>query len=197
MTDRTSLRSDVFTIPNIISFIRLLLVPVFLWLLLIEDRVAAAGWLLGFIGATDWVDGYLARRLGQVSEVGKLLDPIADRLAVVAAVVGGLIAGVLAPWFAWALIVREALIAIGAILLGSKVGKGLAVRPLGKLATLMLYAAIAWLFIGIGTPWRWLEITAWVVGIPGLILYYVVGFQYFADARRLLRQQKAGAAHPG
>ena len=68
---------------------------------------------LGVIGATDWVDGYLARRLDQVSELGKLLDPVADRLAVASAVVGGLIAGVLPPWFAWALIVREALIAAG------------------------------------------------------------------------------------
>ena len=59
---------------------RLLLVPVFLWLLHI-DEIASAGWLLAFIGATDWVDGFLARRLGQESELGRKLDPIADRLA--------------------------------------------------------------------------------------------------------------------
>jgi cardiolipin synthase len=189
--------SAILTIPNIISFVRLLLIPVFLWLLLGADEVAAAGWLLGVIGATDWVDGYLARRLGQVTELGKLLDPVADRLAVVSALIGGLIAGVLPAWFAGALLVREALIAAGALYLGAAVGSKLAVRSLGKLATLMLYAAIAWLFIGIGTPWPWLETLAWIVGIPGLILYYVVGVQYFIDARRFIADSAAGASAPG
>ncbi|HSF85626.1 MAG TPA: CDP-alcohol phosphatidyltransferase family protein [Acidimicrobiia bacterium] len=184
--------SAILTLPNVVSFVRLLMIPLFLWLLLVRDEVAGAGWLLGIIGATDWVDGYLARRLDQVSEVGKFLDPLADRLAVAAALVGGLIAGVLEPWFAWALIVREGMIAVGALFLGARLGAKLAVRDLGKLATLMLYAAIAWLFIGIGTPWPWLETIAWIVAIPGLILYYVVGAQYFMDARALLAEEKAG-----
>jgi cardiolipin synthase len=186
MTSPPQATTAIFTLPNIISFVRLLLVPLFLWLLLGRDQVAAAGWLLGIIGSTDWIDGYLARRLGQVSELGKLLDPVADRLAVAAAVIGGLIAGVLPPWFAWALIVREALIAGGAAFVGIRAGSKLAVRELGKLATLMLYAAIAWLFIGIGTPVGWLETLAWIVGIPGLVLYWIVGFQYLGDARRIL-----------
>lgn len=200
MTDRdrssgAAAGSAIVTLPNLVSFVRLLMIPLFLWLLLVEDQVAGAGWLLGVIGSTDWVDGYLARRLGQVSEVGKFLDPLADRAAVGAALVGGLIAGVLEPWFAWALIVREALIAAGALVIGIKVGSKLAVRDLGKLATLMLYAAIAWLFIGIGTPLRWLEVVAWVVAVPGLVIYYIVGFQYFNDARKLLRapSRRSGA----
>ena len=188
--------SAIVTIPNIVSFIRLLMIPVFLWLLLGVDEVATAGWLLGVIGATDWIDGYLARRLGQVSEVGKLLDPLADRLAVVSALVGGLIAGVLPVWFAWAILVREALIAVGALYIGATVGGKLAVRRLGKLATLLLYAAIAWLFIGMGTPWPWLETLAWVVGVPGLILYYVVGVQYFVDARRIIADSPADRSRP-
>ena len=194
MTQPERASSAILTLPNVISFVRLLMVPLFLWLLLVEDAVAAAGWLLGVIGSTDWIDGYLARRLGQVSELGKLLDPVADRLAVVAALIGGLIAGVLPPWFAWALIVREALISVGALVLGARVGRKLAVRDLGKLATLMLYASIAWLFIGIGTPVRWLEVVAWIVGIPGLVLYWVVGVQYFFDARRVLAEGPMEAA---
>ena len=181
----------MFTIPNLISFIRLLLVPVFLWLLFGRDDVAAAGWLLGIIGSTDWVDGFLARKLGQVSKVGEFLDPLADRLAVAAAVVGGLIAGVLPAWFAWALIVREALIAFGALLVGVKAGAKLQVRPLGKLATLLLYVAIAAWFVGVGTDTAWLETAARVTGLPGLILYYVVGFQYAGDARRLIAEAAA------
>jgi len=176
----------VFTIPNLISFLRLLLVPVFLWLVFGRDDIAAAGWLLGIIGSTDWIDGYLARRLNQVSKVGEFLDPMADRLAVIAAVIGGLVADVLAPWFAWAIIVREVLIAVGALVIGARAGAKLTVRRMGKLATLMLYAAIAWLYIGVGADVEWLRWLAWAVGVPGLILYWVVGFQYYSDAKQVL-----------
>lgn len=183
----------IFTLPNIISFVRILLVFVFAWLVLVADEIAAAGWLLAVIGATDWVDGYLARRMNQVTELGKLLDPVADRLAVATAVIAGLIAGVLPAWFAWALIIREALIAIGALFVGVRVGAKLPVRDLGKLATLLLYASVAWFYIGVGTPFFPLEVAAWIVGIPGLILYYVVGVQYFMDARQLLRASQGAS----
>lgn len=181
----------MLTVPNLISVVRLLLVPLFLWLLHI-DEIAAAGWLLAFIGATDWVDGYIARRFNQVSEVGKFLDPLADRLAVLAAVVGGLIYDVLPAWFAVALIVREILIGIGALVVGLKVGTKLEVRWLGKLATLMLYAAIAWWYLGVGYEADWLIWAARIVGLPGLVLYYVVGAQYLGDALKLLRNETNG-----
>jgi cardiolipin synthase len=177
---------NVWTVPNLISFVRLLLVPVFLWLLFPQDDPAAAGWLLGFIGATDWVDGYLARRLGQVSVVGEFLDPLADRLAVASAVIGGLVAGVLPVVFAIPLIVREAAVAIGALVIGLRARTKLTVRRIGKLATLMLYFAIAWFFVGEGTPFAPLVVAAWVVGVPGLILYYVAAVQYLGDARRVV-----------
>ena len=177
---------NVWTIPNLISFIRLLLVPVFLWLLFGKDDAAAAGWLLGVIGGTDWVDGYLARKLDQVSVVGEFLDPLADRLAVGAAVIGGLVAGVLPPVFAIPLIAREGAMAIGALVVGVKAGTKLQVRWLGKLATLLLYYAIAAFFVGEGTPFDPLVWSAWVVGVPGLVIYYVVAVQYFGDARRIV-----------
>ena len=75
------------TIPNAISVVRLLLIPLFVWLVTIEE-IGWAGVLLGVIGGTDWIDGYLARKLDQVSEVGKFLDPLADRIAVAVAVIG-------------------------------------------------------------------------------------------------------------
>jgi cardiolipin synthase len=178
--------NGVFTIPNLVSVARLALIPLFLWLLFGRDNAAAAGWLLAFIAATDWVDGYLARRLDQVSELGKLLDPVADRLAVVVAVVAGWIEGILPWWFCTALLVREGLIAVGALVIGLRAGAKLAVRPLGKLSTLLLYTAIAWLYIGKGSPLDPLVWAAWSVGVPGLVLYWIVGFQYFADARRVV-----------
>ncbi|MFQ5554074.1 MAG: CDP-alcohol phosphatidyltransferase family protein [Acidimicrobiia bacterium] len=181
------------TIPNLISLVRLLLVPLFLWLLLgSPDNAAAAGWLLALIGSTDWVDGYLARRLDQVTELGKLLDPLADRLAVAAAVIGGLISGDLPRWFAIAIIARETVIGVGALVLLARGGAKLEVRRLGKLATLLLYASVAWFFIGEGTPFDPLVWAAYAVGIPGLVAYYVVGVQYLGDARRLTASRRTG-----
>jgi cardiolipin synthase len=181
----------VLTIPNLISVIRLGLVPVFLWLLLGRDNPFAAGWLFGFIAATDWVDGYLARRLDQVSEVGKFLDPLADRVAVVAALVGGLISGYLPAWFAWAVVAREVLIGGGAIIVGFLGHTKLEVRQMGKLATFLVYSSLAWFLVG--TEWDWVRAAAWIVGLPGLILYYAVGFQYFSDALAAIRRSRASA----
>jgi cardiolipin synthase len=182
----------VLTIPNLISLLRLALIPVFVWLLFGKDNPFAAGWLLAVIGSTDWIDGYLARRLDQVSEVGKFLDPLADRLAVVTAVVGGLITGDLPFWFAWALIIREVLIGIGAIVVALKGHTKLDVRNLGKLATLLLYSAVAGFFIG--AEWEWTRVLAWIAGVPGLVLYYIVGFQYAGDAVKAIRAGQAEKA---
>lgn len=176
----------MLTIPNLISAFRLALIPLFLWLLVGADEPVWAGILLGVIGSTDWVDGYLARRLDQVSEIGKILDPLADRIAVATAVVAGLATGYLPGWFAWPLIVREVVIGIGAIVVAAKGHTSLAVRDLGKLATLLLYFAVAWFFIGAG--WEPGLVIAWVAGIPGLVLYYVVAVQYAGDAAAALRR---------
>jgi cardiolipin synthase (CMP-forming) len=171
----------VLTIPNLVSAVRLALVPVFLWLLFGPHSYLAAGLLLGGIGATDWVDGFLARRLNQVSEVGKVLDPVADRLAVVAAVVGGWVAAVL-PWpFALALVVRESVIALGAVVAAWRWHVRIDVRFLGKVATFGLYSAIASFFVYAGGEHRFFFWWGWIVGGIGLVLYYAVGVQYFVD----------------
>ena len=80
--------AELWNVPNGVSLVRLALIPVFVWLLVIGEY-GWAGILLAVIGATDWIDGYLARRLNQVTEIGKFLDPLADRLAVAVAVIGG------------------------------------------------------------------------------------------------------------
>lgn len=170
----------MLTIPNLISLIRLCLIPVFVWLLVGRENPQGAGWLLALIGGTDWVDGYLARRLDQVSEVGKILDPLADRIAVATALIAGLITGDLPAWFAWALIIREVLVGVGAIVVALKGHTSLAVRKMGKLATLLLYMSIAWFLIG--ADWVPGQVIAWATGVPGLVLYYVVAFQYAGDA---------------
>lgn len=177
----------MFTIPNLISLIRLGLIPVFLWLLFGKDDPAGAGTLFFFIAWSDWVDGYLARRLNQVSELGKILDPLADRIAVFVAVVFGWVAGVLPPWFAAALIVRETLVGLAAIaVLVRGAERTVDVRYIGKLATFMVYSAVTWFYWAKGWEWRWLEVLALVVGTIGLAIYYYVLMDYAGDVRAKL-----------
>ena len=98
---------------------------------------------------------------------------------------------ILPAWFAWAIIVREGVIGLGALVIGLRAGTKLAVRRLGKISTALLYASVAWFFVGEGSsvdPLIWL---AWALGIPGLILYYIVGVQYFGDALRVVQNADA------
>jgi cardiolipin synthase len=178
----------VLTIPNLVSAVRLALIPLFLWLLFGDDNPLAAGLLLGGIGGTDWVDGYLARRLNQVSELGKVLDPVADRLAITAAVIGGWVAGVL-PWpLALALVVRESVIAVGALVAAWRWQARVEVRYLGKVATFALYSAIGSFYVYAGFDHAFFFWWGWAVGVAGLVLYYAVGFQYFADVMAARRR---------
>lgn len=185
----------IVTIPNLISAVRIGLVPVFLWLLLGRDDPLAAGLLIGGIGATDWIDGYLARRLGQVSPLGKILDPAADRLAVVAGVAGSWAAGYVPPWFAAALLGREAVVLIGTVWMALRRVPPIPVRRLGKIATFAVYFSIPSFLVHAGGAHDFFEWFAYAVGIPGLLLYWVVGFQYAVDARRLLAPSGVSSPH--
>lgn len=184
----------VLTVPNLVSFARLLGVGVFWWLIL-HDRIAAAAWFVFIIGWTDWVDGYLARRLNQVSQLGKALDPLADRLMIVSAIVGGLIVGVVPGWIGIPLIAREVMMALVTGLLVLRGHGVLKVRYLGKLATFVLYGAIpAFYLAAVGfLPWL-MEPIGWVTGIIGMVLYWYVAFQYIGDAGKTLRHVES--SHP-
>lgn len=183
----TAVSKRILTIPNLVSFIRLLGIPFFWWLLLAEDNVAAAAWLVFAIGWTDWIDGYLARRLNQVSELGKILDPVADRLLIASAVIGGLIVGVLPAWFGWGLIAREILVGIVALNLALRGGGTIEVRWLGKAATFALYGAIPAFYLTEAGFLEWLmRSAAWALGVIGLILYWYVALLYIGDSRAKL-----------
>jgi cardiolipin synthase len=178
----------IFTIPNLISALRIAAVPLFLWLLLGPDRPAAAGWMLVAIGSTDWIDGYLARKLDQVSELGKMLDPVADRFAIVAAVVGGWIAGVLPWWVALLLLVRETGVGLMALYLAWRSRARIDVRYLGKMATWAVYGGVASFYIYAGSGWQFFRWWAWIYILPGLVLYYAVAGQYLGDVREALAE---------
>jgi cardiolipin synthase len=178
----------MLTVPNLVSGLRVLAVPYFWYVLLGQDRVGLAAALIFVIGSTDWIDGYLARRLNQISEFGKFLDPLADRLMIASALVAGLLAGVLPGVIGWPLLAREVLVGIGTLAL---VGRGLGtleVRWLGKAATFALYGAIPSFYLISANIMPWLfGPPAWIAGGVGLILYWYVGWQYIGDIWRKLR----------
>jgi cardiolipin synthase (CMP-forming) len=174
----------ILTVPNLVTFVRLVGVGVFWWMLLGEENVVAAAWLIFAIGWTDWIDGYLARRLNQVSRLGKALDPVADRLMIASAVIGGSIADVVPLAIAGPLIAREVVMAIVAGVLVLRGGGVLDVRPLGKWATFILYGSIPSFYLAAaGVLPTLMEPVAWVTGIIGLGLYWYVLGQYVVDAR--------------
>ena len=179
-----------FTIPNLISLIRLAGIGVFWWLLFGRDDPVAAGILILVIGWTDWLDGALARKLNQVSEIGKFLDPLADRLAIAAALLGGMIAEVIPLSLGVALIVRETAVGLGALVLGVRLKEKLDVRYLGKVATFILYGAIPSFYLAAGgVAGDVFSYLGWGFGVIGLILYYWVAFQYTIDIRTKLRHR--------
>jgi len=177
----------LWTIPNAFTLARLLCLPVFLYVLFGLENRAAAAWMLGAIGATDWVDGYLARRLGQVSEFGKVFDPTVDRLLFIVAITAIIIDGSIPLWFAVAVLARELLVglmmAVATLLYHMP---RIDVTYWGKLATFLLMFAVPGFLMGNSEMpgAAGFEAVAWLVGIPGLILSYWTGIAYIPQVRR-------------
>jgi cardiolipin synthase (CMP-forming) len=176
----------ILTIPNLFTLLRLACLPLFLYLLLGLDNRAAAAWLLGGLGATDWVDGYLARRLGQVSEFGKVFDPTVDRLLFIVALFGIIIDGAAPLWFCWAIVIRE--VFVGAMMAVATIVFHMPrfdVSWLGKLATFLLMFAVPGFLLGASDfPGNaGFQAAAWIVGIPGLVLSWVTAVAYVPRVR--------------
>ena len=183
----------MLTVPNVITLVRLAMVPVFLWLLFGADDWLSAGLLLGALGATDWVDGYIARRYNQVSELGKMLDPIADRVLFIVCVGGIIIAGAAPLWFSVLVVAREVVVGAVTAILTLRGMKRIDVQWVGKAATLALMFAFPF-FLGGYANVRgsdlWMVI-GWGFGIPGLILSYYAAFTYIPIWRKAYAESKA------
>jgi cardiolipin synthase len=191
--------SRVLTIPNVITIVRLACLPVFLWLLFAqEDRVAAA-LLLGALGATDFVDGYIARHFHQVSDLGKVLDPTADRLLFIVGVGGIMIDGAAPLWFSLLVLVREVAVGGAMVVLTALGMKRVDVSWWGKAGTLALMVSFPAFLLseaGISTE-DLFRVIAWGFGIPGLLLSYYAAFTYIPVMRRNLalgRAERAASA---
>jgi cardiolipin synthase (CMP-forming) len=189
-------RSRIWTIPNLISLGRLLCVPVFLWMLWKPDparRGAAA--LLAVLGATDWVDGWIARRYDQGSELGKILDPTADRVLLVAAAIAllgeGLPTGV--NVILWIVLAREVLIAVATITLALAGARRIDVVWAGKAGTLAIMFALPMFLIADAAQSvnGLFTFMGWGFAIGGIVLGYFAAAKYVPAAREALREGRS------
>lgn len=177
-----SLKS-LLTVPNAITVVRLGLLPFYVGLLA-DGRVVAASFFLGTLGFTDWVDGYVARRFNQVSEFGKIIDPVADRVVFFVGIGAAMYFGYFPWWFGAVILVREISIAVVMVVATMLGMERFAVTRLGKWATFALLCAVPWITIGsAGGVWVAAEIAGWTVGIPGIVASYVAFFRYLPTVR--------------
>lgn len=187
MTEQGAVSDRVLTVPNVISLVRLVLVPVFAVLIAVGND----GWalvVLAVSGASDWLDGVLARRLGQVSKLGQMLDPAADRLFILVTLIG-LAWRDLVPWWLVAVLVARDVMLLGLFAVVARHGYGpLPVHLAGKAGTFALLYAFPLLLLAewrapIGTV---SYVLGWAFAWWGLALYWFAGMLYVVQARRLL-----------
>ena len=182
----------MLTVPNLLSFARLALVPLFL-ILLVRGEDAWALLVLAFSSLTDYLDGFIARRFNQMSRLGQLLDPAADRLYIFAALIG-LAWREVVPWWLVAVIVgRDVfLLVIGVVLANHGFGP-LPVHLLGKVATFCLFYALPMIMLGQAFPavaW-WSQPVGWAFGLWGAYLYWWAGVIYAIESVRVIRSERA------
>jgi cardiolipin synthase len=156
-----------------------------------EERTAALV-LLAVLGATDWVDGWIARRYDQGSDLGKVLDPTADRILLLTAVLALTIDGAVPTWFGVAVLAREAVISIATLALAIAGARRIDVQWAGKAGTFALmfaFPGFLWISnLGPGTQRDVLEVLTWILAIGGLVLSYYAAITYVPAARRALRE---------
>jgi cardiolipin synthase (CMP-forming) len=168
---------------------------VFLWLLLAEDKPLEAGILFAVLGATDWVDGYIARHFDQGSEIGKILDPVSDRVMLIAGALALIISGDVPVWVGVVVLAREAALSVVTLILAAAGARRIDVQWVGKAGTLALMFALP-LFVLVaalddGVARDIIEVITWLFTIGGLILSYYAAALYIPMARQALREGRA------
>jgi cardiolipin synthase len=181
----------VLTIPNALSAARLAGVPVFLWLVLGPRTATADYWAVALLivaGATDWLDGKIARAFNQGSRLGQVLDPAADRLYIAATIVALAVRAIIPWWLVAVLAVRELVVGGALAVLKRRVGFGtLQVSLVGKAATLCLLYAFPLLFLGDHPGWggTLARVIGWAFAIWGTVLYWWAAMLYLVQVRSL------------
>ena len=195
---KPQIHSDVvFTLPNLLTVVRFLGVPLFIWLVLAKQEYGIAALVLVVMGSTDWVDGYIARRFNQLSNLGRIMDPIADRLSLIAVAVTLVIAGVVEWWYLTALLLPD-LVLLSLSLFYFHSHPDLPVSRIGKVRTALLLAGTPLLVLsklsvpGTGAYF----VAAWVFLGLGLAGHWIAAYNYFWAIIRKGRALRAGTG-PG
>lgn len=185
------LSQELKSIPNMLSILRLLLVPVFLWLLIV-DQFLIAFLVLMFASFTDWLDGFIARKFNQITSLGKVLDPSADRLFILATLIGLTVNEIIPAWLAVVIVARDILLLVGYPISASHGYGPLPVHFLGKAATFALLYALPLLLLADVWPSAEAVILplAWGFAYWGIGLYWVAGFVYLAQLRQLISLER-------
>jgi cardiolipin synthase (CMP-forming) len=187
-TERAPASSAILTVPNLLSFARIAAIPVLVWLAASPGTRLVAVALFAVLAATDWIDGLIARRTGQESDLGRILDPVADRLAIAAGLIAFAVVGLIPFWAALLILLRDLVVLLGAAALLLGRGVRVDVRPIGKMATFSLMAAIAWIAWGnAGGPLgEVLLVGGWLAYVVGIVEYYLAAGLYAIDVRDAL-----------
>jgi CDP-diacylglycerol--glycerol-3-phosphate 3-phosphatidyltransferase len=198
VANREDLPDRVWTWPNALSALRLLGVPLFLWLLLGPEADGWAVAILMFSGFTDWLDGKLARWLDQSSRLGALLDPAADRLYIVSTLVALALREIIPVWIVALLVGREVVLAAALLVLRRYGYPPLQVHYLGKAATLLLLYAFPGLLLADGDGWlaELCEPVAWALTIWGTALYVLAGVLYLIQVAGIVRAERTARTAP-
>jgi cardiolipin synthase len=178
----------VWTLPNILSLLRLTGVPVMVWLILVPESDLLAVLVLAAAGFTDWLDGHLARAWHQTSRVGQMLDPIADRLYIMAVVLCLAIRELVPWWLVVALVARDVMIALLVPALRTRGFSSLPVHFLGKAATFNLLYAFPLILLGAenGMDLALARVLGWAFALWGVGLYWWAGILYLVQTLQLL-----------
>jgi len=192
----TTVSSRIVTIPNVLSLVRLLLIPVFL-VLLVTGRFGWALVLIAVSSITDFVDGYVARHFNQISRLGQLLDPAADRLFILSTLLGLGWVGLLPWWFVATIIARDVLLlGLGVVLANHGYGP-LPTHHLGKMGTFAILFAMPVLLLAAAFPeTAWVALPlGWAAAIWGVFLYWWAGVAYGLQAARLIRETRGASGN--
>ncbi|HXD60747.1 MAG TPA: CDP-alcohol phosphatidyltransferase family protein [Lacisediminihabitans sp.] len=192
---RGEVSSRIFTIPNALSLIRLALVPVFLVLIILGyDALALLTLVISSI--TDFLDGVLARSLNQITRLGQLLDPAADRLFIFAALLGLAIRGIIPWWLVAIIVARDVMLLVLGVVMANFGYGPLPVHHLGKVATFCLFYALPILMIGQAFPAvAWIAVPlGWAFALWGAFLYWWAGVIYLVESARVIRISRGAEA---
>ena len=184
----------ILTVPNALSVLRLLLIPLFLWLILVEQADMAAVVVLAVSGITDWADGLIARTTGQITRLGRLLDPLVDRVTIAATLVGLALRDLIPWWLVGLLVAREVLLLLLVPQLRRHGLIALPVHYLGKAATFALFWGFPFVLVGAGSA-TWEQVLGalgWAFVIWGTALYWYAALLYVDQMRRIVKHRPHG-----